>query len=524
MQYDVIILGSGIAGLNLARYVDKNLRVAIITKTKIGKGSSVLAQGGIASVSQNNDDDSLALHVEDTINAGAGLCNKNVVEYCVKKGPRAIKDLVKIGVDFSLREINNYYDLTKEGGHSHRRVYHSGDITGEEIVNKLVYKVRKLSNVDILEDHIAINLIKDKKNQIIGSYVLDINSGQVKRFVCGAVVLATGGAGKVYKYTSNPDEATGDGIAMAYRAGAKIANMEFFQFHPTCLYHPDAKNFLISEAVRGEGAVLRLKSGDRFMKRYHPKMELAPRDVVARAIDAEMKRLGSDCVYLDATDMGDNYLRQRFPHIYEQCLKYGVDMTSQWIPVVPAAHYCCGGVKVDLEGRTSLKGLWACGEVACTGLHGANRLASNSLLEAMVFSTDMGKTISKNLIKPKSSSKVPEWRSSWTKIPEETILIHNNWDELRLTMWNNVGIVRTMDRLNNANKRIKIIDKETESYYWKYELTKDLIELRNIVTVAEVIVACAKARKESRGIHYMKDFSKLSNKYLKDTVVLMKNL
>ena len=519
MQYDVIILGSGIAGLNTSRYIDKNLRVAIITKTKIGKGSSILAQGGIASVSPNNEDDSLGLHLEDTLNAGAGLCKTDVVEYCVKRGPEVIQDLVDIGVDFSLREINNFYDLTKEGGHSHRRVYHSGDITGEEIVNRLVAKVKKLPNVDIFEDYIAINLIKDKKDQVIGVYVLDINSGEVKRFISGAVVLATGGAGKVYLYTSNPDESTGDGVAMAYRAGAKIANMEFFQFHPTCLYHSDAKNFLISEAVRGEGAVLRLKNGDRFMKRYHPKMDLAPRDIVARAIDAEMKRLGADCVYLDATALDDNYLRQRFPHIYEQCLKYGFDMTSQWVPVVPAAHYCCGGVKVDIEGRTSLKGLWACGETACTGMHGANRLASNSLLEAMVFSTDMGRIISKNLIKIKNPLKIPEWESSWARIPEETILIHNNWDELRLTMWNNVGIVRTMDRLRNALKRIKIIDAETESYYWKYELTKDLIELRNIVTVAEMIVASAKSRRESRGIHYMKDFPKLNDKYIKDTVV-----
>jgi L-aspartate oxidase len=519
MQYDVIILGSGIAGLNTARYIDKSLRVAIISKTKVGKGSSILAQGGIASVSPNNDDDSLKLHVDDTLNAGAGLCNKKVVEYCVRRGPEVINDLIKIGVGFSLRDINNNYDLTKEGGHSHRRVYHSGDITGEDIVNKLLAQVRKLSNVDIFEDHISINLIKDKKGRVIGAYVLDIKSGQVKRFVSGAVVLATGGAGKVYLYTSNPDEATGDGIAMAYRAGAKIANMEFFQFHPTCVYHPDAKNFLISEAVRGEGAVLRLKNGERFMKRYHPKMELAPRDIVARAIDAEMKRSGADCVYLDVTDLDDNYVRQRFPHIYEQCLKYGVDMTSQWIPVVPAAHYCCGGVKVDLDGRTSIKGLWACGEVACTGLHGANRLASNSLLEAMVFSTEMGRTVSKNLIKVTNPSKVPEWESSWTRIPEETILIHNNWDELRLTMWNNVGIVRTKDRLKNALKRIKIIDAETESYYWKYELTKDLIELRNIVMVAEIIVASAMSRKESRGIHYMKDYPKLSKKYMKDTVI-----
>ncbi|MEI6080364.1 MAG: L-aspartate oxidase [bacterium] len=520
MLYDVIIVGSGVAGLNTARNIDPKLKVALITKTKIGNGSSILAQGGIAAVSSKNEDDDFAAHIQDTLRVGAGLCHEDIVNFCVKHGPDAIKDLIKIGVDFSLREINHNYDLTKEGGHSHRRIYHSGDITGESMVQCLVADVRKRSNVTIFEDHVAINLIVDDANRACGVYALDDNKKKIKTFMGGALVLATGGAGKAYLYTSNPDEATGDGIAMAYRAGAEISNMEFFQFHPTCLYHPDAKNFLISEAVRGEGGVLRLKSGERFMRKYDDKkMELAPRDVVARAIDKEMKRTGADCVYLDVTDLDENFIRNRFPNIYERCLKIGVDMTSQWIPVVPAAHYCCGGVKVDIHGKTTMDGLFAVGECACTGLHGANRLASNSLLEAMVFSKVVGHNIKKHISGPTGAIKIPEWESSWARIPEETILIHNNWDELRMTMWNNVGIVRSLDRLRNALKRIEIIKAETESYYWRYELTKDLIELRNIVTVAETIVVSAMSRKESRGLHYINNFPDPDESFLRDTIL-----
>ncbi|MEI6092590.1 MAG: FAD-binding protein, partial [bacterium] len=352
-----------------------------------------------------------------------------------------------------------------------------------------------------------------------GVYVLDNINKSIKTFIGSTVVLATGGAGKVYLYTSNPDEATGDGIAMAYRAGAEIANMEFYQFHPTCLYHPEAKNFLISEAVRGEGGILRLKNGERFMSKYDHRMELAPRDIVTRAIDKEMKRTGDDYVYLDVTSLDKNFIKQRFPNIYERCLNFGVDMASQPIPVVPAAHYCCGGIRTDINGKTSLEGLFAVGECACTGLHGANRLASNSLLEAMVFSKLIAANMKNYVKKPKQVNKAPEWESSWARIPEETILIHNNWDEIRMTMWNNVGIVRSMDRLKNALKRIEIIKAETESYYWKYELTKDLIELRNIVSVAEAIVVSAMSRKESRGLHYINNFPKQDSSLLRDTIL-----
>lgn len=519
MFYDVIIIGSGIAALNTARHIQSDLNVALITKTDLGRGSSVLAQGGIASVSPDNEQDSLDSHIQDTLKVGGGLCNKDVVELCIKHGPEAIQDLINIGVNFSLREINDNYDLTKEGGHSHRRVYHSGDITGESIVASLIADVRNRKNIKIFENHIAINLITDEEGSVFGVYVLDNRKKTIKTLIGNTVILATGGAGKAYLYTSNPDEATGDGIAMAYRAGAEVANMEFYQFHPTCLYHPEAKNFLISEAVRGEGGVLRLKNGERFMSKYDERMELAPRDVVARAIDREMKRTGDDCVYLDVTALDKNFIKQRFPNIYERCLKIGVDMTTQLIPVVPAAHYCCGGIRTDINGKTSVNGLFAVGECACTGLHGANRLASNSLLEAMVFSKLIAGNIKEHIKEPKKINKIPEWESSWARIPEETILIHNNWDEIRMTMWNNVGIVRNLDRLRNALKRIEIIKAETESYYWRYELTKDLIELRNIVTVAETIVVCAMSRKESRGLHYISNFPQQDPSLLRDTIL-----
>lgn len=521
LHYDVIIVGSGIAGLNTASNLDPSLKVALITKTKLGDGASWLAQGGIASVSSKNESDSFESHIEDTLKAGAGLCNSNVVKYCIENGPDVVKDLVNIGVDFSLRDLIEApeYDLTKEGGHSHRRVYHSGDITGESIVERLLSKVKSKNNVTFFENHTSINLIHQDDGRVIGIYALNNASKKVITFVAKVVVLATGGAGKAYLYTSNPDVATGDGIAMAYRAGAVISNMEFYQFHPTCLYHPDAKNFLISEAVRGEGGILRLKNGERFMEKYDDRKDLAPRDIVARAIDKEMKMTGADCVYLDVTHLDHSFIKQRFPNIYSKCKKHGFDMTKDLIPVVPAAHYCCGGIKVDLDARTTLKGLYACGECSCTGLHGANRLASNSLLEAMVLSKRLAKTIEKDLKTLPVIDKTPTWESSWAKIPEETILIHHNWDELRRTMWNNVGIVRTMDRLRNALKRIEMIEAETEAFYWKYELSKDLIELRNIVTVAEIIVVSAMSRKESRGLHYIVNFPKPSENFLKDTIL-----
>jgi len=520
MYYDVVIIGGGIAGLNIARDLDPKLKVAVITKEAMGDGASVLAQGGIASVSPENKGDSFESHIKDTLSVGAGLCNKKVVEYCIKHAPEAIKELLDVGVPFSIRDIDEqHFDLTKEGGHSHRRIYHSGDITGEAIIQSLKHDVRKRKNVAIFEHSIAINLIALPNGTIGGVYVFNEPECSVKTFTAGATVLATGGAGKAYLYTSNPDTATGDGVAMAYRAGAEISNMEFYQFHPTCLYHPEAKNFLISEAVRGEGGILRLKNGDRFMKDYHEKLELAPRDVVARAIDKELKRTGDDCVYLDVTHLEPAFIKTRFPNIYDRCLKLGIDITKTWIPVVPAAHYSCGGIKVDIDGRTNLKGLWACGECASTGLHGANRLASNSLLEAMVFSKRIAVVAIEELIDKTLLACIPEWESSWTKAPEERVMVHNNWDELRLTMWNNVGIVRSMDRLMNALKRIEIIKAETESYYWNFELSKDLIELRNIVCVAEIIVRSAMSRKESRGLHYLKDFPETDVMCIRDTLV-----
>jgi L-aspartate oxidase len=491
----------------------------------LGDGASVLAQGGVASVSPEHNSDSFESHIKDTLKVGAGLCKKEVVEYCVKHAPEAIKELLDIGVHFSIRDVDEHnFDLTKEGGHSHRRIYHSGDITGEAIIKGLTQDVRKRKNIHLFENSIAINLIALPDGSIGGVYVFSEAGHTVKTFVGGAVVLATGGAGKAYLYTSNPDAATGDGIAMAYRAGAQVSNMEFYQFHPTCLYHLDAKNFLISEAVRGEGGILRSKKGERFMKNYHEAMELAPRDVVARAIDKELKRTGADCVYLDVTHLDPDFIKQRFPNIYERCLKHGIDMTKTWIPVVPAAHYCCGGITVDIDGRTSLKGLWACGECACTGVHGANRLASNSLLEAMVFSKKVASIIKGELLDEVSDYKIPEWESSWTRAPEERVMVKNNWDELRSNMWNNVGIVRSMDRLKSALKRIEIIKAETESYYWKYELSKDLIELRNIVCVAEIIVTSAMSRKESRGLHYLKNFPETNPELAKDTIVALSSL
>lgn len=521
LKFDVIIVGSGIAALNTARTLPKNLSIALVTKSHIGDGASVLAQGGISAVSKKNREDSFKSHVEDTLRAGDGLCNETVVKLCVEQGPLVIDELVKIGVPFSVKDKEHsefMYDLTKEGGHSHRRIYHSGDITGEAIITQLVSEIRSFSNVKIFENNIAVSLIK--ADHICGVYVLDDEQREVCAFLGKAVVLATGGAGKAYLYTSNPDTATGDGIAMAYRAGASISNMEFYQFHPTCLYHTDAKNFLISEAVRGEGGVLKLKNGEAFMKPYHDMADLAPRDVVARAIDREMKKSGDDCVYLDITHKGKAFLQKRFPNIYKRCFSLGIDMAKDWIPVVPAAHYCCGGITVDTYGRTSLSGLYACGECSCTGLHGANRLASNSLLEAMVYSKRIAEIIPNDIItfKPIKDDNI-QWQSGWAIHGDEAILIHHNWDELRRTMWNNVGIVRSMERLRKALTRIDLIKAETEDYYWRHHINKDLIELRNIVTVSEVIVMSAMARHESRGLHFMKDFPQPLPVKPEDTIV-----
>jgi L-aspartate oxidase len=519
---DVLVIGSGIAGLNTVIKLNKNLKVALVTKTNLGDGASWMAQGGIAAVSKDHDEDSLNSHIKDTIKVGGELCKEKVVSYCVKKGPKAINELINFGVKFNLREKKkNIFDLTKEGGHSHRRIYHSGDITGEAIIGGLLNKVKERKNLKIFEDCVSIDLIA-KRKKVIGAYILDCKKQKIHTFKAKTVVLATGGAGKVYLYTSNPDTATGDGIAMAYRAGANISNMEFFQFHPTCLYHPRAKNFLISEALRGEGAKLKLKDGKEFMAKYHKDKELAPRDIVARAIDKELKKSGENSVFLDIRHKGKAFIKKRFPNIYRKCKSFGIDITSEMIPVVPAAHYLCGGIKVNLKGKTNIKNLYACGEVSFTGFHGANRLASNSLLEAFVFSNTVSQDINENISKIKDFKDPKPWKDSWVKTPEENILIHHNWDELRRTMWNKVGIVRSVTRLKSALKRISVIQEETKDFYWKHYITKDLIELRNLITVSNIIIKSALKRKESRGLHYLKDFPKKNSKFLKDTNIKKK--
>lgn len=516
LVYDIIVVGSGIAGLNTARLIDPKYSVALVSKDILIESSSVLAQGGIAAVTGINPEDSIEKHIQDTLETGSSLSNPNVVSFVISEGKTAIDELVKIGVAFSKTETN--FDLTKEGGHSKRRIYHSEDFTGSNIIECLIKEVKNKTNIKIFEHHTCISLIKNSKDAVCGVHVLDENSN-VKTFFSRLIVLATGGAGKVYLYTSNPDVATGDGIGMAYRLGAKISNMEFYQFHPTCLYHPKAKNFLISEALRGEGAKLKLHDGTLFMHKYDKRCELAPRDIVARAIDSEMKRQGLDCVFLDITEKGKDFIIKRFPNIYKKCLSFGIDITKNAIPVVPAAHYCCGGIKVALNGSTNIKGLSACGECSSTGLHGANRLASNSLLEAMVFSRSLANNIEANMIEVSEINKDIKWQEDWAKQSEEAVLVTNNWDELRLTMWNNVGIIRSVERLKRALNRIEMIKYETESYYWRYKISKDLVELRNLITVAELIVRSAMLRLESRGLHYMKDYPTPSDAYLKDTVI-----
>jgi len=487
---DFLIIGSGIAGLSLALRLEKFGSVFIITKRGISDANTTEAQGGIACVCQKND--SFKKHTNDTLIAGAGLCKKDVVKLVVEQAPARIEELKNWGVKFDT-------DIGLEGGHSGRRVLHSGDYTGKVIAEALANRVKSKKNIKIFEDFIAVNLIKSD-GKCRGAYVLDKNKGVVETFLAAVTILSTGGAGKVYLYTSNPDVATGDGIAMAYRAGCKVANLEFMQFHPTCLYHPDAKSFLISEALRGEGAVLVDSKGRRFMKKYHPLSELAPRDIVARAIDSELKKSGDDCVFLDISFKPSGFIKKRFPMIYKKCLTYGIDITKKRIPVVPAAHYICGGVLTDVWGRTNVRGLYAVGEVACTGFHGANRLASNSLLEGLVFSYQASQKIKKGQVL--FSEKVESWKPGHATHPDESIVISHNWDEIRRLMWNYVGIVRSNKRLERALARISNLKKEINQYYWDFIITQDLIELRNIATVSELIIKSAIARRESRGLHY----------------------
>ncbi len=543
-QFDFLVLGSGIAGLFYALKVSAHGRVAIVTKKDRAESNTNYAQGGIAAVTSKED--SFELHVRDTLEAGAGLCREASVRAIVEEGPARIAELIELGIQFSEREIprsrgERELDLGREGGHSKRRILHAKDITGREIERALLAAVAQRGNIEIYENHIAIDLITSEKlgyvgeNRCLGAYVLDKKNNQVETFAASVITLATGGCGKVYLYTTNPDIATGDGVAMAYRAGAAVANMEFVQFHPTCLYHPRAKSFLISEAVRGEGGVLKSIAGVEFMDAHHPLKSLAPRDIVARAIDSEMKRSGAEHVLLDITHKPARFIIERFPNIYQTCLGYGIDITKEPIPVVPAAHYQCGGVVTDLDGRTEIPGLFAIGEVACTGLHGANRLASNSLLEAVVCahrashsalpvhnSFSGGGRIPSSALSDAPAIAIPAWHSGNAHNPDELVVVSHNWDEIRRAMWDYVGIVRTNKRLLRAQKRIANLQEEIQEYYWDFIVTADLLELRNIATVAQLIVGCALRRPESRGLNYNLDYPEDDPQWAQRETVLRK--
>ena len=507
-RFDTIIIGSGLAGLSLALHLADTKKVALITKKSLDDSASDWAQGGIAAVLADND--TIETHIQDTLVAGAGLCDEAVTRFVVEQGKASIDWLLQLGVPFTLDSSNQTgFHLTREGGHSQRRVIHAADATGHAVQHTLAEKVTQHPNITLFEHHIAIDLITGAKlghpdNRCYGVYALDSRAGHVKTFGATHTVLASGGAGKVYLYTTNPDVATGDGIAMGWRAGCRVANMEFIQFHPTCLYHPHAKSFLITEAVRGEGGLLKLPDGTRFMLQHDSRAELAPRDIVARAIDFEMKKRGLDCVYLDISHKPADFLKSHFPTIYARCLELGIDITRQPIPVVPAAHYTCGGVMADMRGRTNIDNLYAVGEVAFTGLHGANRLASNSLLECLVFGRAAATDILQQAQLP--TSVLPEWDESRVTDADEEIVISHNWDELRRFMWDYVGIVRTNKRLERAKNRINLLHGEISEYYKNFRVTHDLIELRNLVLTADLIVQCAKLRHESRGLHFSRDY------------------
>ena len=532
IEKDFLVIGSGIAGLTFALKASQFGSVAIATKDDLEESATLYAQGGIASVMTN--DDSFELHANDTLEAGRGLCREDVVRIICKEGPPRVRELIELGVQFT-RIRGEDYHLSREGGHSKDRILHANDLTGREIERTMIEAINSKENIEVFQHHMLIDFITlgrlnsklepgSPQDEALGAYILDVNTNKVKTFLSKITMLASGGAGKVYLYTSNPDTATGDGIAAAYRAGAQIANMEFVQFHPTCLYHPQAKSFLISETVRGEGGVLRLKNGSTFMENYHSLGCLAPRDIVARAIDHEMKKSGDDYVYLDTTHMEGYRTRERFPNIYQTCLQFGFDMTSKPIPVVPAAHYTCGGVKVDLNGQTNIRRLFSSGEVCYSGLHGANRLASNSLLEGLVLSH---RAVTKAALLLKSekfnnliSSDIPSWDCGNAVDSDESVVVSHNWDEIRRIMWNYVGIVRSDKRLHRAERRIKLLLDEIKEYYWNFTITKNTLELRNIALTAHLIIRCSLQRKESRGLHFTIDYPRTNDKnWKKDTVL-----
>jgi len=514
-RFDVLILGSGAAGLALALRLPEFVSIAVVSKRELSEGSTYYAQGGISAVLDAND--SMDSHVEDTLEAGAGLCDPERVKLVVEHGPASIRWLFDQGVEFTrdAKAIDaGGYHLTREGGHTHRRVVHAADATGKAVETTLEERVRSRPNIHLFERHIAVDLISGRKLDIepdrcLGAYVLDRQGGEVKTLLARFVAVATGGASKVYLYTSNPDVSTGDGIAMAWRAGCRVANMEFMQFHPTCLYHPQARTFLITEALRGEGGRLLLPNGEPFMPRFDERAELAPRDIVARAIDYEMKRLRAECLYLDISHRPADFVVEHFPTIHARCLELGIDITREPIPVVPAAHYTCGGVVTDEMARTDLPGLYAIGEVAYTGLHGANRMASNSLLECLVFATQAAADIQARLPGVPPPPDVPPWDASRVQEPDEAVVVSHNWEELRRFMWDYVGIVRTNKRLQRARRRVDLLRHEIIEYYGNFPVSNDLLELRNLVDVADLIVQSAQRRCESRGLHYTLDYPEI---------------